>query len=74
VAWCLVAWKEALDSTFSLALASRHVTAHEKSTRASLTQGATYEEKKRQFSKKYNHVTSHLSAIYYLLWGKLSFV
>ena len=51
VAWCLVAWNEALDSTFSRALTSRHVTVHEKSTRVSLTQGATYEGKERQSQK-----------------------
>lgn len=41
VAWCLVAWNEALDSTFCWALASVQVTVHEKSTLVLFTQGAT---------------------------------
>ena len=52
VAWCLVAWNEALVSTFSRAFGLRHVTVHEKSTRVSLIQGATYEEKERWSSNK----------------------
>ena len=52
VAWCLVDWNEALESTFNWALASLHVTVHEKSTRVSLAQGATYEGKEGQFSRK----------------------
>jgi len=41
VAWFLVAWNKALDSTFCWALETLHVTFHEKSTLVLFTQGAT---------------------------------
>lgn len=54
VAWFLVAWNEALASTFCLALASVHVTIHEKSTFVLLTQGATWQDKKMNENHRQN--------------------